>query len=104
MRDATHALSIRRPAQLAGISRRSVCDVPKSVGAADLVRVRPLRSAWNIRSWARADTGHQQKNTRGYNLFLTAARAHHQPSQPGVSTRYDQHPECQLGSPDTAPL
>ena len=42
MMDATHALSISRQAQLAGISRGSVYDVPKTVGAADLVLMRRL--------------------------------------------------------------
>jgi len=42
MMDPTHARSISRPAQLAGLSRGSVYDVPKSVGAADLVLMRRL--------------------------------------------------------------
>ena len=42
MIDSTHALSISRQAQLAGISRGSVYYVPKPVGAADLVRMRRL--------------------------------------------------------------
>ena len=40
MMDATHALPISRQAQLAGISRGSVYDERKSVGAADLVLMR----------------------------------------------------------------
>ena len=39
MIDSTHALSISRQAQLAGISRGSVYYEPKPVGAADLVRM-----------------------------------------------------------------
>ena len=42
MMDSTHALSISRQAQLAGISRGSVYYVPKSVSAADLVLMRRL--------------------------------------------------------------
>jgi putative transposase len=42
MIDSTHALSISRQAQLAGISRGSVYYEPKPVGAADLVRMRRL--------------------------------------------------------------
>ena len=42
MIDATHALPISRQAQLAGISRGSVFDVPTSVSAADLVLMRRL--------------------------------------------------------------
>ncbi len=42
MIDATHALSISRQAQLAGISRGSVYYVSKPVGAADLVLMRRL--------------------------------------------------------------
>ena len=42
MIDATHALSISRQAQLAGISRGSVYYVPKSVGAIDLALMRRL--------------------------------------------------------------
>ena len=42
MIDPTHALSISRQAQLAGISRGSVYYVPKSVSAADLVLMRRL--------------------------------------------------------------
>ena len=42
MIDATHALSISRQAQLAGISRGNVYYVPKSVGAADLVLMRRI--------------------------------------------------------------
>lgn len=42
MIDVTHALSISRQAQLAGISRGSVYYVPKPVGAADLVLMRRL--------------------------------------------------------------
>ena len=42
MMDSTHALSISRQAQRAGISRGSVYDVPTSVGAADLGLMRRL--------------------------------------------------------------
>ncbi len=42
MIDATHALSISRQAQLAGISRGRVYDVSQPVGAADLVLMRRL--------------------------------------------------------------
>ena len=42
MMDSTHALSISRQAQLAGISRGSVYYVPKSVGAVDLGLMRRL--------------------------------------------------------------
>ena len=42
MIDSTHALSISRQAQLAGISRGSVYYEPKPVGAADLERMRCL--------------------------------------------------------------
>lgn len=42
MMDVTHALSISRQAQLAGISRGSIDDVPQPVGAADLVLMRRL--------------------------------------------------------------
>jgi putative transposase len=42
MMDATHALSISRQAQLAGISRGSVYYVPKTVGAIDLALMRRL--------------------------------------------------------------
>jgi putative transposase len=42
MIDGHHALPISRQAQLAGISRGSVYDVPKSVGATDLALMRRL--------------------------------------------------------------
>ena len=42
MMDPTHALSISRQAQLAGLSRGSVSYVPTSVSAADLVLMRHL--------------------------------------------------------------
>ena len=42
MMDSTHALSISRQAQLAGISRGSIYDRPKSAGAADLMLMRRM--------------------------------------------------------------
>ena len=42
MMDSAHALSISRQAQLAGLSRGSVYDVPTSVSAADLALMRRL--------------------------------------------------------------
>ena len=51
MMDSTHALSISRQAQLAGLSRGSVYDVPTSVSAADLALT---RCTWSPRSWVRA--------------------------------------------------
>ena len=42
MMDSPHALSISRQAQLVGISRGSVYDVPTPVSAADLVLMRHL--------------------------------------------------------------
>jgi putative transposase len=42
MMNSTHALSISRQAQLAGLSRGSVYDVPMSVSAADLALIRRL--------------------------------------------------------------
>ena len=47
MMDSTHARSISRQAQLVGISRGSVYDVPTPVSAADLVLMRHL-DAWHL--------------------------------------------------------
>ena len=142
MMDSTHALSISRQAQLAGLSRGSVYSVPTSVSAADLALMRRL-DAWHVEHpfmgarmlrdqlnrkggtvgrthvgtrMARRGHGgalpaawHQHEAPRARNRSLPAARAHHQPGEPGVGTGYDRHPDgprvrlprgrCGLGQP-----
>ena len=68
MMDATHALSISRQAQLAGISRGSVYDVPKSVGAADLGLMRRLDALHLEHPFMGARMLRDQLNREGYTV------------------------------------
>ena len=68
MMDATHALPISRQAQLAGISRGSVYDVPKSVSAADLVLMRRLDELHLAHPFMGARMLRDQLNQEGFDV------------------------------------
>ena len=72
MMDSTHALSISRQAQRAGISRGSVYYVPKSVGAVDLACMRHL------------GTVHLERPFMGHGRAHVAG-----PAEPGRGVRSD---------------
>jgi putative transposase len=68
MMDATHALSISRQAQLAGISRGSVYSVPRSVGAADRVLMRRLDALHMEHPFMGARMLRDQLNREGFTV------------------------------------
>ncbi len=68
MIDATHALSISRQAQLAGISRGSVYYVPKSVSQADLVLMRRLDALHSEHPFMGARMLRDQLNREGFDV------------------------------------
>ena len=71
MMDPTHALSISRQAQLAGLSRGSVSYVPTSVSAADLVLMRRLDALHLAHPFMGARMLRDRLNREGYTVGRT---------------------------------
>ena len=98
MMDANHALSISCQAQLAGISRGSVYDVPTPVSAADLVRMRHLDALHLEHPFMGARMLRDQLNREGFTVGRThvgtlMARMGIEAlyRKPGTSTKHPGH-------------
>ena len=98
MIDATHALSISRQAQLAGISRGSVYYVPKPVGAADLVLMRRLDALHLEHPFMGARRLRDQLNREGFTVgrkhvgtLMARMGMEALYRKPGTSTKHPGH-------------
>ena len=113
MMDATHALSISRQAQLAGISRGSVYSVPRSVGAADRVLMRRLDALHMEHPFMGARMLRDQLNREGFTVgrkhvgtLMARMGMEALYRKPGTSTTHPRHniyPYLLHGLPLTEP-